>query len=115
MTWFHSFGMRRIGCICDFNDPPTDRCQDDILRCNGAAQAVPSWQRIEHHFRDIDEADAKEIMGLIDGSIDAFEHPVTEGWCKVHSDRLREKQLVDDHEGSRQAAGDAWSRGGLPL
>ncbi len=75
MTWFTSSGMRRLGCTCDFNDAPGMRCQDDVLRCNGAVQAQPSVDRLMHWMKDVDEDMAKAVMAIITGTIDVDELP----------------------------------------
>lgn len=75
-TWFHSFGVRRPGCDCDFNMPSTMRCNDDVIRCNGALRCRILVSSLIKDFRDVDEALALEIVNIIEGNSAGGEDPV---------------------------------------
>ena len=83
--WYKGSGIRRFGCTCDRNDDPGDICNGDMLRCEGAIQAHPTWQRICEDHRDVREADAKRIMEIIEGTRDFREEPEAETIGMFHA------------------------------
>ena len=75
-TWFHSFGVRRPGCTCDYNMPRSMRCNDEWMRCQGAVNARIIVSSLILAFRDVDEALAMEIVNIIEGNSAGGEDPV---------------------------------------